>query len=96
MTRIEYNGPRRGAIMLASEPAKAGIVATYEAPEERRGGSIEERAVHVLYFIADHAAGGGISAAGGLPVNAVVDIFKRDHPEVDAEVSDDDEQRAST
>jgi len=90
MIRIDYKGPPRGAIKLASELGKAGIEATFDAPMEQRGGPIQESAVHVAYFIGDHVAGGAISGAAGLAVKAVVDKFKRDHPGVEADVTDDE------
>jgi hypothetical protein len=86
-TRINYEGPYRGAIMLSRELGKAGIVATYDAPREERG--VEESLVHVAYFIADAAASGAIATSAGLAVKAVVDKFKRDHPGAKADIEEE-------
>lgn len=74
--------------MLAGELSGAGVQVDFAPPEERRG--VGQDLVHVVMHIGSEAEAGLIGAAAVATVQRVVRAFKERHPEVTANVENDE------
>lgn len=90
MIVVNYEGPVRGAYMLAKslEGAGAGDVVV-EAPLEKRG-AVEEL-VQVTILVGEWAAAGIVGGAAFAAVQHAVSNFLERHPAARAEVKDADD-----
>jgi hypothetical protein len=75
--------------MLAGELSATDLQVEFPPPEERRG--VGQDVVHVTMQIASQAEGGLVGAAAVAAVQRIVRAFRERHPEVDAEMENDED-----